>query len=48
MQLAEKFQLTLGQLQQQMTLEELFLWGAYFEIEHDKNKAAMKKSQRRY
>jgi len=39
--------LTLGQLQQQMTVEELKLWVAHFEIKHDEHLAAEKKARRR-
>ena len=39
--------MTLGQLQHQMTVEELELWVAHFELNHDEAIAAEKKARRR-
>lgn len=47
MQLAETLHLTLGQLQQQVTVEELHLWVAHFGLKQDEQIAAEKKARRR-
>ena len=44
---AEKLGLTLAELQERMTLEELIGWSCYLEIKHDQEKAAYEKTRRR-
>ena len=39
--------MTLGQLREQMTYEEIWLWCAYFGLMNDQQEEAMKKAQRR-
>ena len=48
MQLARELHMTLGQLRERMTQEEMVLWGIYFEVQAEEdrkqqNKAAMKR-----
>lgn len=38
--------MTLGDLQERMTVEELQIWMAYLQLESDEQKAAMQKQQR--
>ena len=44
---AKELGMTLGQLRREMTEEELWLWVVYFNLQHQENEEAMKKSQRR-
>ena len=44
---AEKLGLTLAELQERMTVEELVGWSCYLEIKHDHEQAAMEKARRR-
>lgn len=39
--------MTLGQLQEQATYEEMKLWAAHFELNHDEAIAAERKARRR-
>lgn len=48
MQLARELHMTLGQLRERMTQEEMVLWGIYFEVQAEEdrkqqNKAAMRR-----
>ena len=43
---AKELKMTLGQLREQMTYEEVWLWCAYFGLMNDQQEAAMKKAQR--
>ena len=47
MYLAKELGMTLGQLRREMTYEEVLLWHAYFQLEHDRQQEAMKKAKRR-
>ena len=47
MYLAKELGMTLGQLRREMTNEEVILWHAYFQLEHDQQQEAMKKAKRR-
>ena len=47
MLVAEKLGYTLGELREQMTVEELILWGTFYEIRADEEKAAMDKAKRK-
>jgi hypothetical protein len=44
---AKELGMTLGDLRDKMTYEELWLWLAYFGLLHDREEEAMKKAQRR-
>jgi hypothetical protein len=44
---AEKLGMTLGQLREAMTTEELFAWSAYYSIRAEEEKAAYEKAKRR-
>lgn len=43
---AEKLHKTLGELREQMTLEELWLWVAFLHVRSDEEKAALDKSKK--
>ena len=47
MVVAEKLGYTLTEAQERMTIEELFLWAAFYELRGDEEKAAMEKAKRR-
>ena len=47
MVVAEKLGLTLNELQEKMTPAELHLWGLFYELRRDKEKAAMEGARRR-
>jgi hypothetical protein len=38
---------TVSELAQLMTIEELMLWSAFFELQNDEQEAMMKKARRR-
>lgn len=38
---------TLSELTENMTLEELMIWSAFFAIQNEQHEAAMKKARRR-
>jgi hypothetical protein len=44
---AEKLGLTLVELQERMTPEELWLWSVFYEYRHQEEEAAMRKARRR-
>ncbi len=44
---AEKLHKTLGELRQQATEEELWLWMAYFGVKQDEEKKAMDKAKQK-
>ncbi len=44
---AEKLSLTLAELQERMTLEELIGWSCYLDVKYDQEKAAYEKARRR-
>ena len=44
---AKELGMTLGQLRREITPEELFLWHAFFQLQHDQQEEAMKKVRRR-
>ena len=44
---AKELGMTLGQLREQMTYQEVWLWCAYFGLMNDQQEEAMKKAQRR-
>ena len=44
---AEKLGMTLSELGQRMTVEELWLWSAFYELRDQEEKAAMEKAKRR-
>jgi hypothetical protein len=44
---AKELKYTLLELQQKMTLEELFIWSAYFSILNDEEEKMLKKSKLR-
>ena len=46
MVVAEKLGYTLTELQERMTLEELWLWSVFYEIRSEEEKAAMEKAKR--
>ena len=46
MVVAEKLGYTLQELRQRMTLEELYLWQAFYQLRADEEKAAMDKANR--
>jgi len=45
--LAEKLHMTVGELQERMTPEELLLWSFYLENQHEQQEAARRKANRR-
>jgi len=45
--MAEKLSMTLGQLREAMTTEELLAWSAYFSIREDEEKKALDAAKRR-
>jgi len=47
MGVAKELGYSLSQLAENMTLEELMMWSAFFAIQHDEHEAAMKKVRRR-
>jgi hypothetical protein len=47
MGVAKELGYSLSQLAENMTLEELMMWSAFFAIQHDEHEAAMKKARRR-
>lgn len=47
MVVAKELSMTLGQLREAMTPEELQLWLAFRQLEHDENKKAIEKAKRR-
>ncbi len=47
MSVAKELGYSLSQLAENMTLEELMMWSAFFAIQHDEHEAAMKKARRR-
>jgi hypothetical protein len=44
---AKELNLTLVQLREAMTPQELWLWHAFFELQRDEERKAMRKSQAR-
>jgi hypothetical protein len=44
---AEKLGYTLQELQERITVEELYLWSAFYELRSQEEKAAMEKARRR-
>ena len=44
---AKELKMTLGQLREQMTYQEVWLWCAYFGLMNDQQEEALKKAQRR-
>ena len=42
MYLAKELGMTLGQLRREMTREEVLLWHAFFQLQHDQQQEAMK------
>lgn len=44
---AEKLCMTVAELQERMTLEELVGWSVYLEIKYDQEKKALKSASRR-
>jgi len=44
---AKELNLTLVQLREAMTPQELWLWHAFLELQHDEQKKAMDKAKRR-
>lgn len=44
---AEKLGLTLSELTERMTPEELWLWSLFYEIRHEEEQASMEKARRR-
>ena len=44
---AKELGLSLGQLREEMTYEEVWLWCAYFQLINDEREEEMKKVQRR-
>lgn len=44
---AEKLCMSVAELQERMTLEELMGWSAYMQIKHEQEQEAMRKAQRR-
>lgn len=47
MAVAKELGYTLAELNQGMTLEELLIWSAFFELQSDEQEAVMKKARRR-
>jgi hypothetical protein len=45
--LAERLHMTVGDLQERMTPEELSLWAGYLDYQHELQVEAQKKAQRR-
>ena len=45
--MAEKLGMTIGQLREAMTTEELLAWSAYFSIRADEEKKALDAAKRR-
>ena len=43
---AEKLSLTLSELREKITHEELWLWHAFFNLQHQQQEEAMKKAKR--
>ena len=44
---AKELHMTLGQLREAMTPEELWLWHAFMTLQHEENQKAMEKARRR-
>jgi citrate synthase len=47
MVVAEKLGYTLQELMERITVEELWLWSAFYEIRHEQEKKAMEDARRR-
>ncbi len=47
MYLATQLHMTLGDLRERITDEELLLWSAYYELEHKEKQAAQRKAMSR-
>jgi hypothetical protein len=47
MVVAEKLGYTLQELQERITVEELLLWNAFYEVRSEQEKAAIEKTRRR-
>jgi hypothetical protein len=47
MVVAEKLGYTLQELQERITVEELLLWNAFYEVRSEQEKAAIEKAKRR-
>jgi len=47
MVVAEKLGYTLQELQERITVEELILWSAFYELRSEKERAAQEKARRR-
>ena len=47
MVVAEKLGYTLQELQERITVEELLLWNAFYEVRSEQKKAAIEKAKRR-
>ena len=45
---AKELKYTLLELQQKMTMEELFIWSAYFSVLNDEQEKMLNKSKLRY
>ena len=45
--MAKELHMTLGQLRDAMTPEELWLWHGFFQLQRDEEQKAMEKAQRR-
>ena len=45
MVVAEKLGYTLTELEERMTLEELYLWAAFYQVRSDEEKKAMNKAK---
>lgn len=43
---AEKLGYTVSELQERMTLEELYMWSVFYQLRADEEKAAMDKAKR--
>ena len=44
--LAEKLGMTLGELRQRMTISEMMLWGAFYELQSDQQAESMKQANK--
>ena len=44
---AKELGYTLARLNQELTLDELFLWSAYFDLLNDENEEELRKAKRR-
>ena len=44
---AEKLGYTLAELQERITIDELYLWSAFYDYRNEEEKAAIEKARRR-